>query len=986
MPIHGRTTTTGRTAGAKTRGSSSRASSSRAATADAPRADDGDAARFDRSARPRAHDDAATKGPTTAGDDAASRRAAGMFRALDLRAQQAAFSPRKRYDVDGRVFTGAQLETMRQDWLLLVLKRQSTSTGFRRKHGLSKPELNALRRQWPQDFGWGPRRAEKTFSPRVVEAATKVVESYHAEEMTFLELRRELEQLGVAATDHGALQKQLPDGMPIARRSTRGYQQKRRARFAAMADDVEALLRTHHWVVAKQTDLLDVLNASADFKAKYPPQTKDGSYTNQWLIKLRKQDEKEGTGRIGRIFDAVKPAGKRGRLQPNGFTAVGAERTTTARSDGPLLREQLMDLAQMLAGQTPSEAALKKTIAAYEKKSGVKRAYKLWRLVMEKHKGVVPELQRWRVGTKNDLTLRWLARWVLAIHEAGPAASVDDVAKVFQRSREYAEDGRVPDVKIWSAVKQQKTLGWEISPVARAHWQLARNLLEAIRTAPRDRDLKATLAQTEIRPQYDYEKATYYLKRMLDDGMHAPHVDARVLDAIRDRPSRAFTGLGEKPDPAYDPGAEPPWLPVVEAKKALSIPRVEDAPLFAHAIDRLQGRLPLENSNVMVVFHRYADVATLMDLFARAGMSPKNAAFVSTPYPFDPAFDRALDDLGVQQEKFPVYDLDGFGDAVERGIRRMIAQYDDRKDKHGYGKPILILDDGGNAAKTIAAKFKDHAHKFKVVEVTAAGHRIAADLKEKHARVPFVYYSVAYSAAKRQVASSFYATRVVDRLRTFSDATGVQPPNKKVVVVGAGPMGRFAALYMQKLGYEVSIVDKSAAVREEMIAAGIDPARVYSDAQMKQALKGRGTVLAMSGFMDVVGPQHLDAIMDGAIVAQGASKRNDFDMTGFESAAQKKTAIARDDDVPQPSYTYDFGGKQLHFVGDGWTINHDGSLHGSPFEDVQLETALLFESVVEAAGDRTTWTGDLKVVGADVQDEYLALWRAHYGAGRDPSA
>ncbi len=929
----------------------------------------------------RARDRGLTSAPTRrgAGDDAPT----GGYHWLTVRAaERSPFKARQTYELGGATLTGAALEAMRQDWLLLVLKRKLTANGFCRRHKIKRAVLNALKRTYPDDFTWRARRPVKTFAPAVVEEARTLIERYHAEELTYLALKHELRALGVEDWQHENLERQLPNGMRIARRQTSVYQQRRLDYFTALADDLEAVIARHGWVIGKQTDLLEVLSRDEEFKAKYPPKTRSGEFNLSWLGKLRAQDLKEGSGRIAAIADRVKPEGKRGRRQPTGdprrTDAPAAQRTVDDQSSRESLkvRDQLRHLAERLAAQEPSEAALKRAVSEVNRELGLKRTYRIWRLLMEKHKGVIPELARWRVGSKNDYSLQYLARWVVCTHQAGPAASEADVAALFTKTPEYQQDGRLPDTKLFSQVKRNTPLGWDIAVVTRGRFQLLRNLLEAIRTAPADRDLKHILAETQIRPQFDdYEKACYYLNDALKGGEWAAGLDTRVLVAIRDRPTRFIGGLGQKPDPAFDVNAEPPWFPLRMAEKLLSVPRVEDSPLFAHAIERLDGRLPFENNHMMVVYHRYADILPLMDLFIRAGMSPKNSVYVSTPYPFDPAFDLQLRDWGIPQIPFPVYDEKAFSAAVAEGLQRMIDLYDERERKHGYGRPILVLDDGGHAANQIRGQFKAHAHKFKVVEVTAAGHRITAELKAQHRRVPFIYYSIAYSDFKRQVTSSFYAHRVVDRIRAFSAASGVEPINNKVAVIGGGPMGAFAARYYKTLGCEVVVVDRDAKVRAELRQSGFAADEVVPDTALDAAIAGRGVVLSMCGYKNVLGPAQLDALADGAILAQGSSKRNDFDMAAFEKRAKRKTEIPRRDELPQKSFTYELGGKRLHFCGDGWTINHDGSLHGSPFEDVQLETVLLFESAVEAASDSAAATGDIKVVGDEVQEEYVALWK-----------
>ena len=106
---------------------------------------------------------------------------------------------------------------------------------------------------------------------------------------------------------------------------------------------------------------------------------------------------------------------------------------------------------------------------------------------------------------------------------------------------------------------------------------------------------------------------------------------------------------------------------------------------------------------------------------------------------------------------------------------------------------------------------------------------------------------------------------------------------------------------------------------------------------------------------------------------QGEQRRSEVD-EGFERIG-KKTLIPRTDGLAQESYTYRFGrgsaAKRLHFLGDGWTINHDGSLHGTAMEDLQLELAVLLETAKLVAKTSAQRTGQVIELGPDVQQEYV---------------
>ena len=109
-------------------------------------------------------------------------------------------------------------------------------------------------------------------------------------------------------------------------------------------------------------------------------------------------------------------------------------------------------------------------------------------------------------------------------------------------------------------------------------------------------------------------------------------------------------------------------------------------------------------------------------------------------------------------------------------------------------------------------------------------------------------------------------------------------------------------------------------------------------------------------------------------------------MPGIARRATSKKLLKRTDGLSQKSYTYTFGkgktAKRLHFLGDGWTLNHDGSLAGTPMKDVQLELGILFESAAQLAKTPRGKTGVFRTIGEDVQRDYYRVWRRLVGRKR----
>ena len=86
--------------------------------------------------------------------------------------------------------------------------------------------------------------------------------------------------------------------------------------------------------------------------------------------------------------------------------------------------------------------------------------------------------------------------------------------------------------------------------------------------------------------------------------------------------------------------------------------------------------------------------------------------------------------------------------------------------------------------------------------------------------------------------------------------------------------------------------------------------------------------------------------------------------------------------VGQESYPDPFGEKRVSFLADGWTINHNGSLHGSPLDAVQLELAIVFENMAMAAKQSIQRAGPIGTLSAEVQEIYVKEWEKLNRAAR----
>lgn len=839
-----------------------------------------------------------------------------------------------------------------------VERGEATQKSVLAQIGIPEHRLRAYRKENPGELQSATRRPrpgsryeqQGTYSASQLTAARELYARYHRGEIRDLgELKPALQKLGITTTGQGLAYLRKLD--PRAFCSRNAFAKRN---HGAMVDELVRIASAHPHVIRKWSDLLELVGRDQQFNARFG---KQNLALEGWIVKR----DREGERRLYAVMERIgTQMGKDSGPRPGGASRTPAVQTPA--SSGPKSRrESARDLASALEGKTPSKSTLQQVVARLAREDKNLSSRKKWMGVRSEHEGVYPELSRWNFDTHRPFSLRYVARWTEAAHQAGAGASYEKIAAIFKRSPEYREDGRLPPKRSGTAQMAQGTPELVSSWSTRRTYQRTHQLLELLRTAPAGQTLYGLRGQLK-KIGLSYRYAHKWLGQMSAADAEQHGMKRATFEQLQ---RGGFKALGQARDPGFDANAEPPGVDMKLVRDILDTPRMP--PVLEYAIRRLDGRRPFEHQNVMFVNHRYSDIVSLVDAMARAGMEYSNATFVSTPYPFRDAVTYQLEKRGVQTI-VPELNMRSYAKSVEQGIRRMLALHEQQRQKWGKGKPILIMDDGGMASKIIGEKFRADIGKFRIVEVTAAGHRLAREFQKKYGRLPFVYYSIAYTRLKRKVTSQFYGSRVADRVLSLIPQTGQRLQNKRVAVIGGGPMGIYAGVRLREKGYDVTFVDPDPGAQRKLRWLKFDVKPI------EQALPGRGIVLGMTGFQ-TLGAKELALVDSGAFVAQGSSKRNEFDMSAFERMA-KKTELPRSDGLSQKSFTYAFrGGKKLHFLGDGWTINHDGSLHGTPMKDIQLELGLYFETAAQAAATPLGQTGTFREVTPQVQWQYHEKWR-----------
>ncbi len=403
----------------------------------------------------------------------------------------------------------------------------------------------------------------------------------------------------------------------------------------------------------------------------------------------------------------------------------------------------------------------------------------------------------------------------------------------------------------------------------------------------------------------------------------------------------------------------------------------------ARPLTHLRSKRPLLNRRLLVVNHLYRDIFYLLDMFEGAGLNPKQAEIIGTVYPFDRRVKQQVRNRGYSLHHDHVYDTAAFEQTVHSAI--------DRLAKRAGNQPILIVDDGGTAAKIISRSYRqlkcrDGRPLFEIVEITRNGLRpIEAINNAGEANLPFGFSSGALSDLKRDVLSPAYAETSLKK--AFSAIDQARLPYKPVIgkdgptrvgVIGAGAMGAPAILRLADSNYLVTVYEKDPKQIQVLRTLRANSSVYFEIAGDKsEAIRGQHMIIGTTGEENLIGPKHIPMMRHNAIVFQISSKQKEFDMKRIGEMAEAKQQLHRSDGLAQQSYTYVFknvskprgqsrrhahlgdgayentaGEKKIHFIGDGWTVNHNGSLDGTAFHLVRQELDIIADQVFSVAAGK----------------------------------
>ncbi|MFC1609325.1 NAD-binding protein [Myxococcota bacterium] len=421
-----------------------------------------------------------------------------------------------------------------------------------------------------------------------------------------------------------------------------------------------------------------------------------------------------------------------------------------------------------------------------------------------------------------------------------------------------------------------------------------------------------------------------------------------VTQAWLDNPERfEFTRvlLAEKTG-EYDLTGREGQLPPADetpSELAVRLARAEQIPKTLPLLERLADKLPsttFDRCEAIVVQHLLDSQVATMDVYRRVGIKPSRTSIVGVPYSVSEPVVDALRDRGWNVRAPPVDRQLWMDDLREAMLERLESA---RK----TGRRIVVFDDGGLVSRILATddEFKEHAHRFRVVEMTRRGITVA-DGVDKRACV----INVGQSWGKYVFDTSMANVSFTERLLTRVGRLGIESlKGKRIGVVGGGTTGLPFARELQAAGAQVTVLEKSKAARDKL--EGEFEVADPDDPESTASFFGGQEIIMGSTGQESIKAEHFDLMPDNCVIGSTSSKAIEIDVEALSKRAVESRIV--DDESHPPTVEYTMAdGRRIRLLAAGYPINFDGGPEDVPPEEVQILRALMLIGGVQASGTR----------------------------------
>jgi len=251
----------------------------------------------------------------------------------------------------------------------------------------------------------------------------------------------------------------------------------------------------------------------------------------------------------------------------------------------------------------------------------------------------------------------------------------------------------------------------------------------------------------------------------------------------------------------------------------------------------------------------------------------------------------------------------------EYGIPTYAVHAEDRDTYYSHlravleAHPTITMDDGADLVSLLHTEFHDQAAEVRAsMEETTTGVIRLRAMEQDHAlRIPVVAVN---DAQTKYLFDNRYGTGQAT-LDAIIRATGVLVAGSVIVVCGYGWCGRGVASRARGLGANV-IVTEVNPIRA--LEAALDG---YQVKRMAEAAREGDIFITVTGDKDIIGPNHMTAMKDGAIICNSGHFDVEIDLPALRKLARR---VDRHPDREVETFHLR-NGRKLYLLGQGRLVN-----------------------------------------------------------------
>src|SRR3989339_401543 len=311
---------------------------------------------------------------------------------------------------------------------------------------------------------------------------------------------------------------------------------------------------------------------------------------------------------------------------------------------------------------------------------------------------------------------------------------------------------------------------------------------------------------------------------------------------------------------------------------------------------------------------------------------------------------------------------------AKEGVNVYAYKGETREDYYRYlgyvidGEPDITIDDGCDLVSEIHKNHKELLPKLigGTEETTTGVIRLRAMERDKALEYPVVAVN---DNKTKHLVDNYYGTGQ-STLDGIIRASNILFAGKTVVIVGYGDCGKGASMRAKGLGANVVVceVDNFCALQARM-----DGFRVM---EMEDACKLGDIFITVTGDKNVIRPEHMKQMKEGAIMANSGHFDNEIDMKGLEKIATGKRRVRHYFDE------YIVDGKVIFVAGEGRLVNL-AAAEGHPSEVMSLSFCGQALSCAYLVENMRKLEPKVYVLPSEIDDEISKLQLTAMGIVKD---